>query len=68
MLQEYDVRDLSKVKEAVKYSDVVFNLVGRDYPTRYALAVLFGGMPLQHYFVFRLLPALYCGSCETQGR
>lgn len=31
---EYDIRDMNKVREAVKYSDVVFNLAGRDYPTR----------------------------------
>lgn len=31
---EYDIRDYNKVREAVEYSDIVFNLVGRDYPTR----------------------------------
>jgi hypothetical protein len=34
LVQEYDIRDYGKVKEAVQYSDVVFNLAGRDYVTR----------------------------------
>lgn len=31
---EFDVRNLESIKEAVKYSDIVYNLIGVDYDTR----------------------------------
>lgn len=32
---EYDLRNTESVEEAVRHSDVVYNLVGRRYPTKY---------------------------------
>ncbi len=32
--QPYNLRDVKAIREAVKYSNVVINLVGRDYQTR----------------------------------
>jgi NADH dehydrogenase (ubiquinone) 1 alpha subcomplex subunit 9 len=34
--QEYDLRNTESIEEAVRHSDVVYNLVGRTYPTKYA--------------------------------
>ena len=33
--QEYDLRNTPSLEESVRHSDVVYNLVGRDYPTKY---------------------------------
>lgn len=33
--QEYDLRNTESIEEAVRHSDVVYNLVGRTYPTKY---------------------------------
>ena len=33
--QEYDLRNTASIEESVRHSDVVYNLVGRDYPTKY---------------------------------
>ena len=33
--QEYDLRNTESIEEAVRHSDVVYNLVGRAYPTKY---------------------------------
>lgn len=35
MLQEYDLRNTPSIEASVRHSDVVYNLVGRDYPTKY---------------------------------
>ena len=35
--QEYDLRNTPSLEESVRHSDVVFNLVGRDYATKYLL-------------------------------
>ena len=35
VLQEYDLRNTASLEESVRHSDVVYNLVGRDYPTKY---------------------------------
>lgn len=35
--QEYDLRNTASLEESVRHSDVVYNLVGRDYPTKYAV-------------------------------
>lgn len=32
--QEWDIRNTQSIEESVRHSDVVFNLVGRDYPTK----------------------------------
>lgn len=32
---EYDLRNTESIEEAVRHSDVVYNLVGRTYPTKY---------------------------------
>lgn len=32
---EYDLRNTQSIEEAVRHSDVVYNLVGRMYPTKY---------------------------------
>lgn len=31
---EYDLRNTASIEESVRHSDLVFNLVGRDYPTK----------------------------------
>ncbi|KAL1975039.1 hypothetical protein VTN31DRAFT_5243 [Thermomyces dupontii] len=31
---EYDLRNTQSIEESVRHSDVVYNLVGRDYPTK----------------------------------
>ncbi|KAK5107225.1 NADH-ubiquinone oxidoreductase 40 kDa subunit [Meristemomyces frigidus] len=31
---EYDLRNITSIEESVRHSDMVFNLVGRDYPTK----------------------------------
>jgi NADH dehydrogenase (ubiquinone) 1 alpha subcomplex subunit 9 len=31
---EYDLRNTNSIEESVRHSDMVFNLVGRDYPTK----------------------------------
>ena len=38
--QEYDLRNTNSIEESVRHSDIVFNLVGRDYPTKYSLSFL----------------------------
>ena len=35
VLQEYDLRSTQSLEESVRHSDVVYNLVGRMYPTKY---------------------------------
>lgn len=35
--QEYDLRNTPSLEESVRHSDVVYNLVGRMYPTKYVL-------------------------------
>ena len=35
-VQEYDLRNTQSLEESVRHSDIVYNLVGRDYPTKYA--------------------------------
>lgn len=32
--QEYDLRNTASIEASVRHSDVVYNLVGRDYPTK----------------------------------
>lgn len=32
---EYDLRNTESIEEAVRHSDIVYNLVGRTYPTKY---------------------------------
>ncbi len=39
ILQEWDIRNEEQIAECVKHSDIVFNLTGRDYETKY---VIFG--------------------------
>ncbi|KXL50233.1 hypothetical protein M433DRAFT_132342 [Acidomyces richmondensis BFW] len=31
---EYDLRNTASIEESVRHSDIVYNLVGRDYPTK----------------------------------
>ena len=35
LCQEHDLRNTASIEESVRHSDVVYNLVGRDYPTKY---------------------------------
>ena len=37
IIQEYDLRNTASLEESVRHSDVVYNLVGRDYPTKYGV-------------------------------
>ena len=39
LLQEYDLRNTESLEESVRHSDVVYNLVGREYPTKYVLSI-----------------------------
>ncbi|MCJ1402043.1 NADH-ubiquinone oxidoreductase 40 kDa subunit [Xylographa trunciseda] len=32
--QEYDLRNTQSLEESVRHSDIVYNLIGRDYPTK----------------------------------
>jgi NADH dehydrogenase (ubiquinone) 1 alpha subcomplex subunit 9 len=32
--QEYDLRNTQSIEESVRHSDVVYNLTGRQYPTK----------------------------------
>jgi NADH dehydrogenase (ubiquinone) 1 alpha subcomplex subunit 9 len=34
-IQEWDIRDEEQIAECVRHSDIVYNLVGRDYPTKH---------------------------------
>ena len=34
LLQECDLRNTQSIEESVRHSDVVYNLVGRNYPTK----------------------------------
>ncbi|CAD6590729.1 MAG: NADH-ubiquinone oxidoreductase 40 kDa subunit [Alectoria sarmentosa] len=34
VFMEYDLRNTASLEESVRHSDVVYNLVGRDYPTK----------------------------------
>ncbi|KMU88017.1 40 kD subunit of NADH dehydrogenase [Coccidioides immitis H538.4] len=34
VFMEYDLRNTQSIEESVRHSDVVYNLVGRDYPTK----------------------------------
>lgn len=33
--QEYDLRNTESIEQSVRHSDVVYDLVGRNYPTKY---------------------------------
>lgn len=33
--QEFDLRNTPSLEESVRHSDVVINLIGRNYPTKY---------------------------------
>jgi NADH dehydrogenase (ubiquinone) 1 alpha subcomplex subunit 9 len=35
--QEWDIRNEEQIAECVRHSDIVYNLVGRDYPTKHVL-------------------------------
>ena len=45
-MQEYDLRNTASLEESVRHSDVVYNLVGRDYPTKYRVFVQLRGLVL----------------------
>jgi hypothetical protein len=32
--QEFDLRNTQSIEESVRHSDIVYNLIGRDYPTK----------------------------------
>ncbi|WEW60636.1 Protein-lysine N-methyltransferase efm5 [Emydomyces testavorans] len=34
VFMEYDLRNTQSIEESVRHSDVVYNLIGRDYPTK----------------------------------
>jgi NADH dehydrogenase (ubiquinone) 1 alpha subcomplex subunit 9 len=33
---EWDMRNTESIEQSVRHSDVVYNLIGRNYPTKYA--------------------------------
>ena len=33
-VQEFDLRNTQSIEESIRHSDVVYNLIGRDYPTK----------------------------------
>jgi len=33
-IQEFDLRNTQSIEESVRHSDVVYNLIGRNYPTK----------------------------------
>ena len=35
--QEFDLRNTQSIEESVRHSDIVYNLIGRQYPTKYAI-------------------------------
>lgn len=35
--KEFDLRNTESLEECVRHSDIVYNLVGRDYPTKFVL-------------------------------
>lgn len=35
VFMEYDLHNTASIEESVRHSDVVYNLVGRNYPTKY---------------------------------
>lgn len=35
LIQEYDLRNTPSLEESVRHSDIVYNLIGRNYPTKY---------------------------------
>jgi len=41
IVQEYDVRDNDAIERAVKHSDTVYNLIGRDWETKYNISLSF---------------------------
>lgn len=41
MLQEWDIRSEQQIEECLRHSDIVYNLVGREYDTKCALTFLF---------------------------
>lgn len=40
-MQEWDARDKDSIKRALEHSNVVINLVGREWETRYSQQKLF---------------------------
>lgn len=41
MFQEWDIRNEEQIAECVRHSDIVYNLVGRDYETKYVYPFFF---------------------------
>jgi len=37
--QEWDIRNEEQIAECVRHSDIVYNLAGRDYETKYVLFI-----------------------------
>ena len=35
--KEFDLRNKETISEAVRHSDIVYNLIGRDYETKYII-------------------------------
>jgi NADH dehydrogenase (ubiquinone) 1 alpha subcomplex subunit 9 len=44
--QEWDIRNAKQIEECVRHSDVVYNLAGRDWETRYVTRSG-AGVPMQ---------------------
>jgi hypothetical protein len=40
-LQEWDIRNEDQIAECLKHSDIVYNLVGRDYETKLVIELYF---------------------------
>ena len=41
-IQEYDLRNTQSIEESVRHSDVVYNLVGRQYLTKSVCSLIIG--------------------------
>ena len=37
VFMEYDLHNTASIEESVRHSDVVYNLIGRNYPTKYVV-------------------------------
>jgi len=47
--QEWDLRNTPSIEESVRHSDVVYNLIGRDYPTKYSHRLFQSSAQAEHY-------------------
>src|SRR5947207_231488 len=75
-IEEYDLRDTDAIERAVKHSDTVYNLIGREWETKYriSLRLLMKGTsnltmfmsPLLNISLKRLQSTMYLDSSMCQ--